>query len=67
MRKSNEYTKLLRLHQVLQRIPISKSSWWEGVKNGKFPRPIKFGSRTSLWREDEIEELIDKFCKKNKK
>ena len=28
----------LRLKQVLQFIPISKSQWWAGVKEGRFPR-----------------------------
>jgi prophage regulatory protein len=40
-------------------IPISKSSWWAGVAEGKFPSPIKLGSRTTCWRESEILSLIN--------
>ena len=40
----------LRLPQVLELIPISKSAWWQGCKEGRFPKPIKLGPRTSVWR-----------------
>lgn len=39
-------------------IPISKSSWWAGVKSGKFPKPIKLGARTTVWSVDSIRALI---------
>jgi hypothetical protein len=39
-------------------IPISKSSWWAGVAEGKFPTPIKLGARTTCWRETEVLALI---------
>lgn len=41
-------------------IPVSKSSWWDGVKSGKYPKPIKLGSRTTVWRVEDIRQLIDK-------
>lgn len=41
-------------------IPVSRSSWWAGVKSGRFPRPVKpFGPRTSVWRVGDIRALID--------
>jgi prophage regulatory protein len=39
-------------------IPVSKSTWWLGVKAGRFPRPIKLGPKTTVWRVEEIRELI---------
>lgn len=39
-------------------IPIGKSSWWEGVKTGRFPTPIKLGPRTTVWRVEDIRQLI---------
>lgn len=48
----------LRLPQVLERIPISKSAWWQGCKEGRFPKPIKLGPRTSAWRSSDIAALI---------
>ena len=35
-------------------IPISKSSFWAGVKSGKYPKPVKLGARTTVWRVEDI-------------
>jgi prophage regulatory protein len=41
-------------------IPVGRSTWWAGVKNGRFPSPVKLGPRTTAWRVDDIRALIDK-------
>ena len=51
---------LLRIHQVLDRIPIGESSWWKGCKEGIYPKPIKLGPRTTVWRAEEIKEFIER-------
>lgn len=51
-------SRLLRLPEVLRRVPIGKSSWWSGVRSGKYPRPVKLSSRTTCWRESDIDALI---------
>lgn len=48
----------VRLPQILAVIPISKSQFWLGVKNGRFPRPIKLGAKTTAWRVEDIRALI---------
>ena len=48
----------LRLPQVLALFPISKSAWWEGCKTGRFPKPVKLGPRTTVWRAEDIHALI---------
>lgn len=40
-------------------IPISKSSWWSGVKSGRFPQPVKLGPHTTAWRVEDIRALIE--------
>ena len=50
---------LLRLPQVLAVFPISKSSWWAGVKSGRYPQPVKLGVRTTTWRASDIKTLIE--------
>ena len=49
----------LRLPQILAIIPISKSAWWEGCRTGRFPKPVKLGPRTTVWRAEEIKAFID--------
>ncbi|RII28907.1 MAG: transcriptional regulator [Geobacter sp.] len=39
-------------------IPVSKSSWWAGVKTGRFPTPIKLGPRTTCWDVRAIRDFI---------
>ena len=49
----------VRLCIILQLFPISKSSWWAGVKSGKFPQPVKLGPRTTAWKAEDIRALIE--------
>lgn len=39
-------------------IPVSKSTWWEGVKSGRFPQPVKLGPRITAWRIEDIRAFI---------
>lgn len=48
----------LRVWQVLELYPIGKSTWWAGVKTGRYPKPIKLGPRTTAWRTQDIHELL---------
>ena len=52
-------TGFLRLPAVLALIPVSKSTWWAGIKAGRFPRPVKIGPRTTCWRVEDIRKLIE--------
>jgi hypothetical protein len=38
-------------------IPVKKSCWWEGVRSGRFPKPVRFG-RCTMWRVEDIRALI---------
>jgi predicted DNA-binding transcriptional regulator AlpA len=49
----------VRLPTVLALIPISKSAWWAGIKEGRFPKPVKLGLRTTAWRVEDIRTLIE--------
>ncbi len=57
--------RLLRLPQVLELIPVSKSTWWAGVRDGRFPKPVKLGPRTTCWRERDVLELINKTVRRD--
>ena len=53
-------TGFLRLPQVLEIIPVAKSSWWRGVKEGRYPKPVKLSPRTTAWRAEDIAALVEK-------
>jgi prophage regulatory protein len=55
-------TGFLRLRAILAPagpIPVSRSTWWQGVKDGRFPKPLKLGKRVTVWRVEDIRRLIE--------
>ena len=45
-------------------IPVSKSTWWAGVKSGRFPQPTKaLGARITAWRVADIRALVEALSK----
>ena len=44
-------------------LPISKASWYRGIKEGYYPEPVKIGKRASVWRSDDIQDLIERMNK----
>ncbi len=42
-------------------IPVCKTTWWDGVKSGRFPKPTRWlGQRITAWRVEDIKALIDR-------
>lgn len=39
--------------------PISRSGWYQGIKEGRFPAPVKLGPRSSAWRVSDIQALLE--------
>lgn len=66
-------TGYLRLHQIIGNaralppvpslIPVSKSTWWAGVKAGRYPKPVKLGPRITAWRIEDIRRLIEEMAR----
>jgi len=55
----------LRLPEVLKRIPVSRATWWAGIKTGKYPAGFKLSERTTAWRLIDIDELEEQLIKQN--
>ena len=52
---------LVRLSEILAPrgpIPVGRTTWWEGVKDGRFPQPVKLGPRITVWRAEDIHRLV---------
>jgi len=62
-----QMTGFLRLEQVLQLIPVSKSTWWNGCKTGRFPEPYKLASRVTAWKASDIQACLQEFKPLNSK
>lgn len=48
------------LQSVLAVFPVGRTSWYEGVKSGRYPKPIKLGKRKVAWKAEDIRALIAK-------
>jgi predicted DNA-binding transcriptional regulator AlpA len=59
-------TGFLRLKQIIgdkekripALIPVCASTWWAGVKQGRYPKPIKISPKVTVWRVEDICALI---------
>lgn len=49
---------LMRLPAVLEKFPVSRSAWLDGVRSGIYPAPVKIGVRAVAWRLSDIRTLI---------
>ena len=55
-------TGFVRLSQILAPkgpILVSKSTWWQGVKDGRFPQSYKLGPRTTVWKVEDIRAMFE--------
>lgn len=52
-------TGFVRLPKVLELIPVSETTWWDGVREGRYPPPVKLSARCSAWPVASIRRLIE--------
>jgi prophage regulatory protein len=64
MSNSNSEVTLMRIPQILEVMPISKSKFWLMVQKGEFPKPIKIG-RSSFWTIEQVQTFIQERTKQS--
>jgi prophage regulatory protein len=55
----------MRLPEVLKLIPVSRATWWNGCKDGRFPAPYRLGRRTTAWKREDILNCLESFQSTN--
>ena len=58
-------TGYMRIRQILSIFPIASSTWWDGCRDGRFPKPIKLGPRTTVWRAEDIRAFMETLNSQN--
>ena len=58
--------RLLRLPEVLERVPFRKTTLYRLMREGSFPKNIQLGSNMVAWVASEIEEWINTQIKNRK-
>lgn len=51
---------VIRLPDVLRLFPVGKSTWWDGIRKGVYPKPIELGPRARGWRLGDVLALTRK-------
>lgn len=51
-------TGFVRLPSILAVLPISRTAFLTGCKEGRYPKPIKLGPRTTVWKAEDIRRLL---------
>lgn len=60
--------KFLRITSIVEPdglFQISRSAWYKGVKEGRYPAPLKLGPRTSVWSTPSLQALLTEIEQKN--
>jgi len=57
MQENNTSLSLVRLPQILKVLPVSKSTFWNLIARGDFPKPLKIG-RSSFWTDEQLHSYI---------
>lgn len=64
-KQNSEYTLpeigFVRLPVILNIFPVGKTTWWQGIKDGKYPKPVKISERAVAWRVEDIKSLIKSY------
>jgi prophage regulatory protein len=50
--------KFLRLSEVQNRIPVSRSTIYLRLSHGEFPKPYSLGARVVAWLESDIDAWV---------
>jgi len=56
--KATPPIRLVRLHEVMARTGLSRSTIYVWVAEGRFPKPVPLGARSVGWIESELEEWL---------
>ena len=56
--RSVQGERYLREPAILEIFPFGRSTWWRGIKEGRFPAGIKLSPRVTVWKSSEIDSLI---------
>jgi prophage regulatory protein len=51
--------RLLRLTEVLQLVPVARSTWFAGIRSGRFPASVRLGPRIAAWRLRDIQQILE--------
>ncbi|WP_407579517.1 helix-turn-helix transcriptional regulator [Citrobacter koseri] len=67
MKNENVGQRFIRLNEVLKRVGLSRTTLYECIKEGRFPKQVRISMRSIAFVESEIDEWIDKTINDSRK
>lgn len=55
---ANRSNRVLRVPQVLERVPFRRTTLYQEVRAGRFPQPLKLTPKAIGWLEVEVDAWI---------
>jgi predicted DNA-binding transcriptional regulator AlpA len=52
----------LRIKQIVKPdgvLPISAAHWWQGVKDGRYPKPALQSGRLTVWKTSDVLAVLE--------
>ncbi len=60
MNRSDHTERYLRVRQILEILPVSRSTFYAMIRDGRFPPPARrLSSRCTLWRERDVYAALE--------
>lgn len=50
---------MLNIKEVLAVVRISRSSWYAGIKDGKYPAPVHIGPASPRWKLGDVRKVTE--------
>jgi predicted DNA-binding transcriptional regulator AlpA len=60
------YQRVIRINELASTrakpglLPVSKTTVWRWVREGRFPKPFKLGDSVTVWNADEVDAFIQR-------
>ncbi|HAJ42258.1 MAG TPA: transcriptional regulator [Alcanivorax sp.] len=51
--------RIMRLTEVIQTTGLARSSIYNRMNEGSFPRPVSLGARSVGWVSDEVQDWVE--------
>jgi predicted DNA-binding transcriptional regulator AlpA len=52
----------MRLPDVLTLLGVSRSTFWQGIRDGRYPPGVKIGRRATAWSAGSIRALLERLA-----
>ncbi|HEX7082357.1 MAG TPA: AlpA family phage regulatory protein [Gammaproteobacteria bacterium] len=53
-------TGLVRRRHFAHVLPFCWSTWLRGIKDGRFPQPVRLGPKTVAWRVEDVRRVLER-------